>query len=356
VCVIYWFHPLVWIARRLLAMANRQELARRVTAVLDPRQPRGRAGARVVAALSVASVVIVGVISPWRMSAAERRASTVMQAQPGQSSAARAMGAPQYEAASIKPCDPDASMAARRGGAQRINITTNRFYIQCVTVDSLIYVAYVRNGDYVINEHGLDQEVRGGADWIRSERFTLEATAAGKPDTSVLMGSMLRAFLEDRLQLRLHRVAEQIPMYALTVAKGGLKIKPMAEGDCTPDPNDESAAPAPVPAPGAGAKVPCGIMRGGRRSGLRIWDLTGASLRQLADGLDADRQVLDQTGVADKFNIHLEYAPEDLTSGADPAGPVMGVALEQQLGLKLISTKGPHEHVVVDHVERPSNK
>ena len=57
----------------------------------------------------------------------------------------------------------------------------------------------------------------------------IEASAAGVTDRLVLMGSMLRALLEDRFRLKVHRETEDVPMYALTVAKGGFKLKPMNE-------------------------------------------------------------------------------------------------------------------------------
>ena len=69
----------------------------------------------------------------------------------------------------------------------------------------------------------------------------------------------------------------------------------------------------------------------------------------LAQAIDADRQVLDQTGIKDRFNIHLEYETDEKVLD----GVNVFAALEQQLGLKLVSTKGPHQFIVIDRVERP---
>jgi uncharacterized protein (TIGR03435 family) len=87
------------------------------------------------------------------------------------------------------------------------------------------------------------RRVRGGPAWVYSDRYTIndetsDRAAAGPtggptPDTS-LLGPMPRLLLEDRFQLKTHRDTEEVGMYSLTVAKGGLKIKPMEEGDCVP--------------------------------------------------------------------------------------------------------------------------
>ncbi len=67
------------------------------------------------------------------------------------------------------------------------------------------------------------------------DKYSIEATAAGVTDRTVLMGAMLRTLLEDRFKLKIHRDTEEAPMYALTVAKGGFKLKPMKDGDCELD-------------------------------------------------------------------------------------------------------------------------
>jgi uncharacterized protein (TIGR03435 family) len=89
-------------------------------------------------------------------------------------------------------------------------------------------------------------------------------------------------------------------------------------------------------------------------------------VRQLA--LVLDRPVLDKTGFAGDFDLSLNFTPDgalaglpgygggpnDATSPADPNIPNIFAALEEQLGLKLASSKGPVEVLVVDHAERPT--
>src|SRR5262249_41070392 len=90
------------------------------------------------------------------------------------------------------------------------------------------------------------KRVRGGPSWMYSERFTVEATAPVaviSPERGNLlklppaMNAALRAMLADRFQLTVHRATEDMPMYALTVAKSALKAKPRAPGDCEVPPN-----------------------------------------------------------------------------------------------------------------------
>jgi uncharacterized protein (TIGR03435 family) len=253
-----------------------------------------------------------------------------------------------FDVASVKPCsDPPRALVGRRGGLKTIDNSANRLYLECITLESLANLAYAKNGDFAVNDH-IEDAVRGGADWVRTDRFTVEATASGNPGAPVMMGAMLRALLEDRFELQIHHDTLDIPMYALTVAKGGLKIKPMAEGDCIND--DSAGATPPTPAMfAAGKKIPCGSMRGTSRGSVRVWDFGGVTMADLADSLDSDRRILDQTGVKGNFIVHLEYERDEKVAD----GVNIFAALEQQLGLKLSSTKGPHDVIVIDRASRP---
>jgi len=100
-------------------------------------------------------------------------------------------------------------------------------------------------------------------------------------------------------------------------------------------------------------------------------DWRGVSLDQFANVLITvvDRPVVDKTGIAGKFNFHLEFVPDQATRAFlpggeldhgqigpsdDPVGPTIFSAIQEQLGLKLVPAKGPREFLVIDHVERPS--
>jgi uncharacterized protein (TIGR03435 family) len=418
-CACYWFHPLVWIARRqlaleaeracddavltaapgagaameatayadqlvglakrlsatarqpLLAMADRRDLSTRVHALLDSRQPRGRASAWWLCTLSVASLALVMALSPLRMviAASEKPASGGVAKQ----SPARQ----KFEAVSIKPCSVDEPPRGANGGARSSQggfpaISPGRFTIECGTVERLISNAYVLHGERLTNNVARIGDVswwKGGPEWIRYDKYSIEASAPGVSDRDVLLGPMLRTLLEDRFKLQVHRETHEAPMYALTVAKGGLKIHPMGPGGC----QDQDAAEIGDPRAAAAAvlagtaKPSCGSMTMASTPGHSRWTIGGTTLSGFADTLSVwmDHHVIDRTGLPDtQFNIHLEFAPDEHVPGADkrnprtefePAdAPLIFAALEQQLGLKLEPIKGPQGVLVVDHIEKPT--
>jgi bla regulator protein blaR1 len=402
-CACYWFHPLVWtawrrlaleaeracddavlrraeptayadqlvlLARRLstgpqqplLAMANRADLATRVVAVLDSRRSRGRAGVLPVALVCAASIALLAIMSPLRIVAVARATEA---GQPAPS-------APKFDVASIKPCSvEEAPPGPARGGAGGTNATFSpgRMNVPCVTLEQLIYLAYAGTGataeERLVNDdagQASDQiKVRGGPAWVHSQRdkYAIEATAAGASERFVLLGSMLRSMLEDRFHLKIHRETEEVPMYALTVAKGGFRLKPMKDGECDPD----RTAPFDLNA----AKPPCSSLTSGGNGPNAVWRFTGFEVRSVAARLSRtlDRHVIDRTGISGLYIIRLEFHPDESTPGikwpaerdadtsAPPAASVF-TALEQQLGLKLEPTRAPRGYLVIDHVERPT--
>jgi uncharacterized protein (TIGR03435 family) len=300
--------------------------------------------------------------------------------------------APEFEEASIRQCDPNnlppTPEGMRGGGANSFQMTPGRTHALCMTLATLIRTAYgygpaqleflnggVRRGRGMAfnNVYGLGVEdgvrVRGGPDWVRKERFSIEAIAQGPSDAATMQGPMLRALLERRFHLKLHIESEQIPAFALTVAKGGLKIKPAEEGTCIPAPPPD--VPNRVPAPSAadvrrGAKPLCVYI--GRRDGPNQVIVAGGvtldSLRFLGGSL-GNIQILDKTGITDKFNFILEFAIDENTPGASrvlgpadtepsdvPRAATIFTALEEQLGLRLEPARVDREFIVIDHVER----
>jgi len=363
----FWFHPLVWwIGARLVDERERacdehvlrtlgeprayaegilnickryvesplscvagvtgSDLKRRVAHIMTNRIGlRLNAARRMVLALAALAALGLPVI-----------AGAVTEPLRARSASQRESASATFDVASVKPCHTTDVPPGALG--RRIDTSINRVYLECYTVASLLDMAYTHDGDLRLNKAGPDRNIRGGPDWIRSERYTIEGTTTAKSWS----GAMLRALFEDRFRLRSHRALEQSPMYGLTVVKGGLKIKPIAAGDCIDDDRDTSL-------PASGQKPFCGTVRSGKRGTTRTWDLGGVSLDALADVLETDRQVLDQTGVTGRFNIHLEYDLDPMTT----TGVTVFTAVEEQLGLKLVATKGPHEYLVVDHIERP---
>jgi uncharacterized protein (TIGR03435 family) len=183
---------------------------------------------------------------------------------------------------------------------------------------------------------------------------------------------MLQTLLEDRFQLKIHRETREVPVYELTVAKGGLRMHRFKEGTC--DPVDlvkfvSQYPPSPsLPDAPPGQKY---CRARGTMSGPNVTeDYQGTTLdayiKFALRGLD--RPVVDKTGLTGLFDIHLVYAPDETSSRTlrdggqlepdepsnEPAGPSIFTALEQQLGLKIVPAKGSGELFVIDSVERPS--
>jgi uncharacterized protein (TIGR03435 family) len=207
-------------------------------------------------------------------------------------------------------------------------------------------------------------QVVGGPAWINSEGYDIEAKPEGNADRQQ-MWLMLQTLLADRFKLALHRDTKELPVYALSVTKGGLKQPPPKEGGCA-----TFAPDAPPPAPGAG--IPCGKIRVmGLPSGVRMEGSKvpmAELIRTLAMVLG--RPVLDKTEFTTEFEVRLDFTPDETTAGlpgaggpgdpggpppsTDPSRPSISAALQEQLGLKLAPAKGPVEVLVIDRVERPT--
>jgi uncharacterized protein (TIGR03435 family) len=258
---------------------------------------------------------------------------------------------PSFEVASIKP---------NRSGELRISIgfEPGRFMANGVTVKQLIALAYdVR-----------DLQVSGGPGWVDSERYNIEAK---EPDSLAeelpklppdqrgeRLRLMVQSLLADRFKLTLRHESKEYPVYALVVAKNGPKLQQARPGDTYPK----------------GMKGPDGVGHAGMMS-MGPGQLTGQGLpmeslaRLLSQALG--RTVMDQTGLKGNYDFTLQWTPEQAGTmmlkapeGGNPgpesapppesSGPSIFTAIQEQLGLKLESTKGPVDILVIDHVEKPS--
>jgi uncharacterized protein (TIGR03435 family) len=145
--------------------------------------------------------------------------------------------------------------------------------------------------------------------------------------------------LMGRFQLISHREAKEGPVYALVVAKSGPKLKEAQEGDPP--------------------TIRVNTALGGQHK--RQMDVQASPIQALTGALATviGRSVLDKTGLAGKYNLHLEWVPEPGPSlgGVDASltdGPSIFAALQEQVGLRLESQKGLVEVIVIEHVERPT--
>jgi uncharacterized protein (TIGR03435 family) len=284
---------------------------------------------------------------------------------------------PKFEVASIKACK---GSVPGRGGNDRgrsggRGSSPGRLDLPCLPVRFFIQLAYLIHGE---GNGPIGAVLEGGPGWIDSERYQISAKAEFPATRETMNGPMLRALLEERFQLKIHRESREIPIYALTVAKSGLKLLAPGDPTCTePDllgktidgrsflplncgkiqRSNEASCTDIDPAEwsrASGQKPPCGLPRMMQSQNRNLSDLPGATMAQFARGISAGRPVVDQTGLTDKFDFHLEYAPQSASAADDAAAAPSVFSALAELGLKLEPARGPRDFLVIDHVERPS--
>jgi len=190
-------------------------------------------------------------------------------------------------------------------------------------------------------------QISGAPAWIASEHFVIE----GKPPAGSTAGNdvarqRLQRLLAERFHLSVRREAKEGPVYALTVVKGGHKMKESETGD--------------------------GIT--GSRPGHIQATKTGMALLTHWLSMTTGRPVIDRTGLSGTYAFELLWSPDPggipgkgggpiaevkaaqaaAVDPPDPNGPTLVTALQEQLGLKLEAAKGPVETIVIDRVERPT--
>ena len=279
---------------------------------------------------------------------------------------------PSFEVASVKPNksgDGRVMMGFQPGG---------RYSATGITVRMLINQAY-RIQPF---------QLLGGPDWLGSDRFDIIAKAEGDivPGPTGPLPLMLRSLLADRFKLAVHTETREMPVYALVKARSDGRLGPQltpSEVDCAaargrggPPPSGNPGGPgAPgfrgtnPPAPpifGDGGRPPCGQFVG--PANIAAGGVTMAQLANLLSGR-VQRIVVDRTGMTGNYDLELSWTPDQMPQGPppgalpqgvpslppiDPNGPSLFTAIQEQLGLKLESTRGPVDVVVIDRVERPT--
>jgi uncharacterized protein (TIGR03435 family) len=247
---------------------------------------------------------------------------------------------PKFDVASIKPAAGDPCMCLNTTPGGRVHITS-------MTLKFLVEMVY----------HLQDFQVSGGPPWSAELRYDIEA----KPDAPAKdseVPAMLQQLLADRFQLVFHRETRELPVYAIILARKDGKLGPgmveAKEGNCTP--------PDPTKPAEASGRPNCGQGWGNARTLRSVAvqvDYLATSLSRLLGS-----KVVDQTGLTGKYDMTLDWTPDDrigfklppdaAKAAAESGLPNLFEALKQQLGLKLESQKGPVEVLVIDRAEKPS--
>lgn len=272
-----------------------------------------------------------------------------------QSPAPAAASRPSFEVISIKP---------NKGNSEGVMIRMapgGRFEAHNITLKFLVEEAY----------HVKDNQVSGAPGWFDSEHFDIEA----KPEDSFAgneqkldqearrtqMMLMLQGMLEERFKLAIHHESKDLPVYALLVAKNGPKLHESA-----PSAAADTAPPGPLKPDGPQPRHSIRMMGRG--------DLTinSTNLDTFAEVLSRQlgRLVVNKTGLKGEYDFTLKWTPDDSERGGfggppggpdghaapppDAGGPSLFAALQEQLGLRIESQKGPVDTIVIDHVEKPS--
>jgi len=235
---------------------------------------------------------------------------------------------PSFDAASIKPADP-----AARG--RLYQMPGREFRATNASASNLM--------EWTYGVH--PRQIIGAPAWLETDKYNVVATPdlEGRPNQNQWR-IVVEKVLADRFQLKFHREQKELPAYAIQIGKGGPKLTKSA-GD-----------------PKAGGSLLYRKLGELPASNVSMADFAASLQRAVLD-----RPVIDQTGLEGKWDFLLRWTPEGnqfASLGApprppsdnpDPDGPPdLVTAMQNQLGLKLLSTKAMVEVIVVDHVEKPS--
>jgi uncharacterized protein (TIGR03435 family) len=224
---------------------------------------------------------------------------------------------PDWEVATVKPSDP----TDVRG--QHINFPGRHVMLLDTTVEQFLLLGYSVQ----------QSQVPDLPDWVKTTRWDVD----GVPDVEGIpslpqVQALIRKILAERFGLQLHHEQRELSVFALTVAKGGPKLVLN-----TSDPN--------------------GWMdqQNGNVDGRHVESLKNASMAELALILQfhVDRPVVNQTGLTGRYDLQLQWAPDDPQTTAPDAPPGLFTAIREQIGLKLERVKAPADVLIIDKLEKP---
>ncbi|MGH8123257.1 MAG: TIGR03435 family protein, partial [Rudaea sp.] len=251
--------------------------------------------------------------------------------------------APAFEVASVKQNTSGSIIADQ-------NFANGRYTATNLSVFALIAIAYAPMPR---------SRISGGPGWINADHFDVLAKTDGNASQGQLP-AMLRSLLAERFKFAAHTEKRDADVYDLTVARNGQLGSGLrhSTANCTPVDAPPATGQATV------ARCPAGTYPGR----IAATAITLPMLARLLMPWVDQREVRDHTGLDGRFDVELSFtpdraprlppnAPDDLrraVEAIDPNGPSLFTAVQEQLGLKLESTKAPVEVLVIDHVEHPT--
>jgi uncharacterized protein (TIGR03435 family) len=248
----------------------------------------------------------------------------------------------EYEVSIIKPHKDEGNNFSTVGGTPDGYRATN------TTMQNTVQNAF---------STGLQMQITGGPSWINDTRYDVETKFVPEvgealkkltpDDRAFVRRYMMQQVLKERMNFAAHVETKEVPSYDLVIGKNGPKLK-------AADPNAKDN----------------GTMRMQMDQGKLVLTAKGMPIASLARNLSgpAGRPVFDKTGLTGTYDVNLEFArepnlsasaPGESPSGtvvvtpADPAGPSILAAVEDQLGLKMVSSRGPMMVVVIEHMDKP---
>jgi uncharacterized protein (TIGR03435 family) len=231
----------------------------------------------------------------------------------------------EFKVASVKRAAPEGTPSAGgmdANGAGSVSVTGDRASYQGITLKQLLMNAYDLNPSQI-----------SGPAWIETERYDVVATippGAQKQD----IPAMLQRLLADRFQISQHTEKKDEPIYVLGIGPSGPKLKPSSSAH---------------PQTTTGFK----IGTTGIATDQAEMKFIGETMADFADSLSGrlDRAVVDQTGLAGRFDITLPVDAKDLQPGSDTLSASLLAAIHS-VGLKLDPGKAPAKHLVVDTAQQ----
>ena len=276
-----------------------------------------------------------------------------------------------FEVASVKPSNPNPT--GPLGATPMILPALGRLTAQNVTLRMLVMTAYNRQPFQIV----------GGTPWWNANKFDITAKAEDGSAGLEQMRTMLQGLLADRFKLKAHIETREVPIYELVLARGDKKFGPKmkASSDTCPDFKEQQQKMLEAIAKGGvgalqgllgkpGENKPCSMTQipptpDNTALGFKA---TGQSLELLVTLLTqlSGRPVVDKTGLTGPHDFELSISLQSLAAlyqelGVTlplppglPEGPALMTTVQEDLGLKLDSQRGPSEVLVVDSAELPT--